>query len=110
VTLAIEGMHCASCVSTIEHTLEGVTGVAEASVNLATGQAQITGRGLNPRRLIEAVRTAGYQARPAGEGGGEGALAGGPPFGRVPGIPRGPPSRYFFGSSSKASAHPIAQK
>jgi copper chaperone CopZ len=60
-------MHCASCVSTIEHTLEGVTGVAEASVNLATGQAQILGRGLNPRRLMEAVRTAGYQARPAGE-------------------------------------------
>jgi heavy metal translocating P-type ATPase len=60
-------MHCASCVSTIEQTLEGVTGVGKASVNLATGQAQITGRGLNPRRLIEAVRTAGYQARPAGE-------------------------------------------
>ena len=67
VTLAIDGMHCASCVSTIESTLEGVTGVAEASVNLATGQAQVTGRGLNPRRLIEAVRTAGYEARPAGE-------------------------------------------
>src|SRR5262249_55965726 len=67
VTLAIDGMHSASCVSTIESTLEGVTGVAEASVNLATGQAQVTGRGLNPRRLIEAVRTAGYEARPAGE-------------------------------------------
>ena len=67
VTLAIDGMHCASCVSTIEATLEGVTGVGEASVNLATGRAQVTGRGLNPRRLIEAVRTAGYQARPAGE-------------------------------------------
>ena len=67
VSLAIEGMHCASCVSTIEATLQGVTGVAEASVNLATGRAQVTGRGLNPRRLIEAVRTAGYQAHPAGE-------------------------------------------
>ena len=67
VTLAIDGMHCASCVSTIEATLEGVTGVAEASVNLATARAEVTGRGLNPRRLIEAVRTAGYDARPAGE-------------------------------------------
>ena len=30
VVLAVEGMHCASCVSTIEGTLMGVTGVSEA--------------------------------------------------------------------------------
>ena len=63
VVLAIDGMHCASCVSTIEVTLLGVTGVADASVNLATGRADVTGRGLNARRLIEAVRTSGYEAR-----------------------------------------------
>jgi len=67
VSLEIEGMHCASCVSTIEGALVGVTGVADASVNLATARAEVIGRGLNPRRLIEAVRTVGYDARPAGE-------------------------------------------
>ena len=34
--LAIEGMHCASCVSRIEKALAEVAGVEEASVNLAT--------------------------------------------------------------------------
>jgi Cu+-exporting ATPase len=67
VTLAIEGMHCASCVATIEGALSGVTGVTAASVNLATARAQVVGRGLNPRRLIDAVRTSGYDAKPAGE-------------------------------------------
>src|SRR5437870_6575243 len=67
VALAVDGMHCASCVSTIEGTLLGVTGVSEASVNLATGRADVIGRGLNARRLIEAVRTSGYDARLAGE-------------------------------------------
>jgi P-type Cu+ transporter len=67
VALAIEGMHCASCVATIEEALSGVTGVTAASVNLATARAQVVGRGLNARRLIEAVRTSGYEAWPAGE-------------------------------------------
>src|SRR5262249_35906527 len=31
------------------------------------GRAQVAGRGLNVRRLTEAVKSAGYQARPAGE-------------------------------------------
>jgi Cu+-exporting ATPase len=58
-------MHCASCVSTIEDALSAVVGVSEAAVNLATGRADVTGRGLNPRRLIEAVRSSGYEAKPA---------------------------------------------
>ncbi len=65
VSLDIEGMHCASCVATIEDTLSAVVGVTEAAVNLATGRADVTGRGLNPRRLIEAVRSSGYEAKPA---------------------------------------------
>jgi P-type Cu+ transporter len=65
VALAIEGMHCASCVATIEDALSAVVGVSEAAVNLATARADVTGRGLNPRRLIEAVRSSGYEAKPA---------------------------------------------
>src|SRR5262245_10589746 len=34
--LSIQGMHCASCVTTIEKALSSVPGVAEASVNLGT--------------------------------------------------------------------------
>ena len=60
-------MHCASCVATIEGVLTGVTGVAEASVSLGTGRAHVTGRSLDARRLIEAVRSTGYSARLASE-------------------------------------------
>jgi Cu+-exporting ATPase len=67
VSLAIEGMHCASCVTTIEKALGGVPGVAEASVNLGTGRAEVRGEGLDAARLVEAVRATGYDARPEAE-------------------------------------------
>jgi Cu+-exporting ATPase len=67
LSLAVEGMHCASCVSTIEQALTAVTGVSDASVNLATGRALVSGKGLNARRLIEAVRATGYEAKLASE-------------------------------------------
>ena len=41
VTIAIEGMTCASCVATIEKSLTGVDGVINANVNLATERASI---------------------------------------------------------------------
>ncbi len=40
VTLDVEGMTCASCVSTVERALSGVAGVMEAHVNLVTGQVR----------------------------------------------------------------------
>ncbi|HMF09068.1 MAG TPA: heavy metal translocating P-type ATPase [Thermoanaerobaculia bacterium] len=64
-SLAIAGMHCASCVSTIETALSAVPGVSAASVNLGTGRADVEGEGLSTARLIEAVRATGYDARPA---------------------------------------------
>jgi Cu+-exporting ATPase len=57
-------MHCASCVRTIENALASVPGVDDASVNLGTAQAHVRGRGLDPSRLIEAVRESGYGAAP----------------------------------------------
>ncbi len=69
LTLAIQGMHCASCVSTIEKALSAVPGVEEASVNLGTARAEVRGRGLDSPRLIAAVRDSGYDARPAEETG-----------------------------------------
>src|SRR5262245_20352047 len=67
VTLALEGMHCASCVATIERALADVPGVDSASVNLGTGRAEVEGRDLDARRLIDAVRASGYDAQPASD-------------------------------------------
>src|SRR5262245_20456574 len=64
VELRISGMHCASCVATVERALGTVPGVAEASVNLATERALVhLGAPVPAERLVAAVRSAGYQAR-----------------------------------------------
>ena len=64
VTLEIGGMTCASCVRTVEAALEGVPGVADASVNLATERARVRLEpGIPLPDLIRAVEAAGYQAR-----------------------------------------------
>ena len=39
--LRVSGMHCASCVGRVESALKAVPGVAEASVNLLTGEAAV---------------------------------------------------------------------
>ncbi len=64
-TLDIDGMHCASCVQHVEKALQGVPGVATASVNLATERATVeydSGRaGVDD--LKQAVEAAGYQVK-----------------------------------------------
>jgi len=65
LSLSLEGMHCASCVTTIENALAAVPGVEGASVNLATSRADVRGSGLDADRLVAAVRASGYDARPA---------------------------------------------
>jgi Cu+-exporting ATPase len=64
VTLGIIGMTCASCSTVVEKTLNKVTGVQTASVNLANETAAIT---FDPAvvgldALIGAVKGAGYDA------------------------------------------------
>src|SRR5690349_5417010 len=66
VTLAIEGMTCASCAMRIEKGLKKLTGVEDAAVNLATERATVT---LDPAiastdDLIAKVRATGYDAAP----------------------------------------------
>ena len=73
--LAIGGMHCASCVSRVEAALNGVPGIADARVNLATERAGVL---VDPSRvseseIAEAVARAGYSARRAELIVGEGA-------------------------------------
>ncbi len=62
VELQVEGMTCASCVGRVERALQAVPGVAEATVNLATERATITGSA-GTEALIAAVDRAGYDAR-----------------------------------------------
>ncbi len=58
--LRIGGMNCAGCVNRVEKALRAVPGVAEASVNLASETATVTGA--TARSALEkAVVDAGYQ-------------------------------------------------
>ncbi|WP_158904725.1 heavy metal translocating P-type ATPase [Burkholderia sp. L27(2015)] len=64
ITLDVQGMTCASCVSRVEKALQRVPGVAKASVNLATQTATVGGVGLEADALIAAISKAGYEAAP----------------------------------------------
>jgi len=68
-------MHCASCVSRIEAAVRDVEGVTDASVNLATGRATVTGLDLDPGELEDAVERAGYEAHLRTDGGSDDAQA-----------------------------------
>ena len=60
VTLPVEGMTCASCVSRVERALRKVPGVTDATVNLANETATVRGDGLTAATLAAAVSGAGY--------------------------------------------------
>src|SRR5262245_26099976 len=68
VELAIGGMHCAGCASTVEAALERVPGVTGVEVSFAAGLAVVRARnGTAPLgALADAVRAAGYSAAAAG--------------------------------------------
>ncbi|HZC68115.1 MAG TPA: heavy metal translocating P-type ATPase, partial [Nitrospirales bacterium] len=62
LTVAIEGMSCASCVAKIEHGLSAVPGVSRAAVNLATEQATVEYQPevTEPAAIQETIRSLGY--------------------------------------------------
>lgn len=61
---SIKGMHCASCVATIEGSLKKLDGVSQASVNIATEQATVVydPAKVTDEKLLSAVSNVGYQA------------------------------------------------
>jgi len=65
--VAIEGMHCASCVARIEQELERTPGVVEAAVSLTSEQATVSYRPqeASVAELERAVERAGYKPREA---------------------------------------------
>ncbi len=66
IDLTLTGMTCAACAARIEKVLNRADGV-EAAVNFATETARVRfdPDKSDPKRLIEAVRKAGYDAAPA---------------------------------------------
>ena len=63
ITIPVEGMTCAACVSHVENALRSVPGVVGAHVNLATEQAAVDleTSGLPLEQLRQAVAGAGYK-------------------------------------------------
>src|SRR5450830_1666892 len=64
LTLAVEGMTCASCVGRVEKALRAVPSVRDVSVNLATELATIQAESdVHADQLIAAVHKAGYDVK-----------------------------------------------
>lgn len=63
-SFSVKGMHCASCVATIERSLKKVDGVMSATINLATERATVTydPSKVTDEKLSSAVSNVGYQA------------------------------------------------
>jgi Cu+-exporting ATPase len=63
--IAVEGMHCASCVSKVEQALTATPGVVDAAVNLATEEATVTYAPTETRadELLGAIERTGYSGR-----------------------------------------------
>lgn len=65
-TLSVDGMSCEHCAERVADALEGVDGVAEATVDLDSAEATVSLDGnVSHDRLAEAVDEAGYEV-PAG--------------------------------------------
>jgi Cu+-exporting ATPase len=63
LSIGIEGMSCASCVARVEKALRKIDGVLDASVNLATEQAQVkVDSRVDPAMLVRVIDDEGYHA------------------------------------------------
>lgn len=63
-TIAVEGMHCAACVTRVEKALTSVDGVESASVNLVSHNAKLIYNSslVKDKAIIKAIEKAGYKA------------------------------------------------
>ena len=58
----VEGMHCASCVTSIETSVGKLENIKQASVNLATNTLQVEGD-FTDEEVIGLVEDVGYKAK-----------------------------------------------
>jgi copper chaperone len=65
--LKVEGMTCHSCVAHVGGALRDVDGVGEVQVEFKLGQVRVSHdpERANLTALVEALRDAGYESRPA---------------------------------------------
>ena len=65
ITLAVDGMSCVGCASSVETALEEVPGVAEAHVDYDERMARIrlSDEHVEASKLVAALEQAGYKAR-----------------------------------------------
>lgn len=63
--LSVQGMSCDKCVSHVKSALEGVPGVEQADVDLASASATVQGQNLELAQLVEALEEEGYSAQAA---------------------------------------------
>jgi P-type Cu+ transporter len=70
LTLDVQGMTCASCVSHVEGALNELDGVTAATVNLGLGTAKVTyiPGVVSVSAMKKAVQDVGYEAKERGEG------------------------------------------
>ena len=61
VEIAVGGMTCSGCVSSVTRALSRVPGVAHVAVDLDAGRARVEGTA-SPDALLAAVTKAGYDA------------------------------------------------
>ena len=66
-TVQIKGMHCASCATIVSRALNKVPSVTSATVNFATGQAQIeSSKNIDLSVITSTITAAGYTATTTG--------------------------------------------
>ena len=62
VTLQVKGMTCTGCAAGLQRALESEPTVKSASVSFAAGLATVGGMDLRSERLIEVIRSRGFDA------------------------------------------------
>ncbi len=62
VTIPIGGMTCNHCVQSVKNKLSGMAGVSAVDVDLAKGQAVVTGDDLDVKAMCTAIDDMGFEA------------------------------------------------
>jgi copper chaperone CopZ len=64
LTLAIEGMSCSHCLNAVRQSLAALRGVSINDVRIGRAELEYEPEQIDPARIAEAVRAAGYPASP----------------------------------------------